>query len=80
MKTLKKENYEIYNKEGEIITYAISEDELDEYACKTKTSDKNGLHTEKTRSIFCKEIGAKELKLVVGNNQWSEYEIIFEEK
>lgn len=66
---MKKEDFAVYDVEGNIKGYFVSEDILDDY--------NNGQeHTEASRAAFCAEIGASDLVLA-NNARFTEYQIIF---
>jgi len=71
VKYTSKEDYAVYDEEGNITGYFVSDSILD---------DMNGgnAHTEESRDLFCKKIRAKKLVYVDNpTSMFGEYEIIF---
>ncbi|MFW9872496.1 MAG: hypothetical protein ACFFG0_05280 [Candidatus Thorarchaeota archaeon] len=70
------ENYAIYDFEGNFKGYYINDEELDEYAKRTKTADEEGKHTEETQNLFENEIDGELQFINKPEAKMGEYRII----
>lgn len=69
-----KEKYAVYDCDGNLKGYYVTDEELDDFAV-ASSSDTACKHTELTRQLFCEKIGAEDLNYIDSG----EYEITFKE-